>query len=51
MGKNQVPRGATKKNKCKCGAYFYPTLIGSSLKVTTECQMCNPKIYKEEKKK
>ena len=52
MVKSQVPRGATKKEKCKkCGRHFFAKLIGSSLRTTTECSSCNPKAYKEEKKK
>lgn len=51
MSKSQVPRGATKKIKCKCGRYFYQKLIGSSMKLTEECVVCNPKLYNEEKKK
>jgi len=50
MGKNQVPRGTTKKEKCKCGKYYYPKLIGSSMKTTTECSVCSPDKYKEEKR-
>ena len=40
MSKSQVPRGATKKVKCKkCGKldwYF-------------ECRNCNPKLYESKK--
>jgi len=50
MGKRATPRGVTKKTKCKCGKYFYPKLIGSSMKLTEVCVVCNPKLYREEKK-
>jgi len=40
MGKSQVPKGATKKIKCKCGRLFYQELIGNSIKLTEECSLC-----------
>jgi len=51
MGKRAVPRGCTKKRRCKCGRYFFPKLIGSTLNLTTECNLCNREAYSEEKKK
>lgn len=50
MGKSQVPRGATKKRRCKCGAYYYPVLIGNSMKLTQECPICKPEQYQQKKK-
>lgn len=51
MGKRAVPRGCTKKIPCKCGRYFFPKLIGSTLNLTTECNLCNREAYKEKEKK
>ncbi len=51
MGKNQVPRGVTRKKNCrKCGRLYHPILIGSSMQTTKECSVCNPKAYKPQKK-
>ena len=50
MGKSQVPRGVTKKNKCKCGLYYYPKLIHSSMNSTKACSICEPELYKDKKK-
>lgn len=50
MGKSQVPKGATKKEKCwKCGEFYFPMLRGNSLELTTECSTCNPKLYEKKK--
>lgn len=52
MGKSQVPRGATKKERCtKCKTLFYARLIGASLKITKECRHCNPQSHKEQETK
>lgn len=52
---SQVPGGVTKKEICKkCGRPFFARLVGSSMKTTTECSICNPEVYsdkQEEKKK
>ena len=45
------PKWATEKKECKCGIYYYPSLIGSSMKITDVCSICDPDQYKERKKK
>lgn len=49
MGKHQVPAGATKKEKCKCGIYFYPVLIGATGKLSNGCSICKPEQYAPQK--
>ncbi len=49
MGKRMCPKWAIKKIKCECGTLFYPVLIGSSNKVTTQCLTCKPLISEKKK--
>lgn len=52
MGKSQVPRGATKKEKCpKCGGHYFQQLRGNSLEMTDACISCKPWQYEKKKEK
>lgn len=46
MGRSQVPRGTTKKEKCECGRFFYPYQLGN--KVINKCEICIPRREKKE---
>lgn len=44
MGKNQVPRGCKRREKCKCGSFYYPT----SENKYSGCTGCFPVIKREQ---